>query len=126
MIRRPPKSTRTDTLFPYTTLFRSVLRAVLALLERTDGPVILEDYPEDAPAESASDLEDMSGWVCPVRFGPPPGAGAADGSWLQAIHHEIAEFAPWYALAVENNGRRGDTRSLERRGGKESVCECGS
>src|SRR3546814_8390247 len=25
MIRRPPRSTRTDTLFPYTTLFRSVL-----------------------------------------------------------------------------------------------------
>src|SRR3546814_3801212 len=24
MIRRPPKSTRTDTLFPYTTLFRSL------------------------------------------------------------------------------------------------------
>src|SRR3546814_8382856 len=29
MIRRPPRSTRTDTLFPYTTLFRS--RAVLPL-----------------------------------------------------------------------------------------------
>src|SRR3546814_12559187 len=27
MIRRPPRSTRTDTLFPYTTLFRSVLEA---------------------------------------------------------------------------------------------------
>src|SRR3546814_2080759 len=26
MIRRPPRSTRTDTLFPYTTLFRSSLR----------------------------------------------------------------------------------------------------
>src|SRR3546814_10602102 len=26
MIRRPPRSTRTDTLFPYTTLFLSVLR----------------------------------------------------------------------------------------------------
>src|SRR3546814_21152937 len=25
MIRRPPRSTRTDTLFPYTTLFRSAL-----------------------------------------------------------------------------------------------------
>src|SRR3546814_14392179 len=25
MLRRPPRSTRTDTLFPYTTLFRSVL-----------------------------------------------------------------------------------------------------
>src|SRR3546814_5793149 len=27
MIRRPPRSTRTDTLFPYTTLFRSVAKA---------------------------------------------------------------------------------------------------
>src|SRR3546814_13864379 len=27
MIRRPPRSTRTDTLFPYTTLFRSAIRA---------------------------------------------------------------------------------------------------
>src|SRR3546814_14480847 len=26
MIRRPPRSTRTDTLFPYTTLFRSLKR----------------------------------------------------------------------------------------------------
>src|SRR3546814_801841 len=30
MIRRPPRSTRTDTLFPYTTLFRSGLLAVCA------------------------------------------------------------------------------------------------
>src|SRR3546814_4382628 len=28
MIRRPPRSTRTDTLFPYTTLFRSSFAAV--------------------------------------------------------------------------------------------------
>src|SRR3546814_2147593 len=28
MIRRPPRSTRTDTLFPYTTLFRSVLSSL--------------------------------------------------------------------------------------------------
>src|SRR3546814_11677955 len=30
MIRRPPRSTRTDTLFPYTTLFRSALGIVVA------------------------------------------------------------------------------------------------
>src|SRR3546814_15020963 len=30
MIRRPPRSTRTDTLFPYTTLFRSKLRSDVA------------------------------------------------------------------------------------------------
>src|SRR3546814_4655403 len=29
MIRRPPRSTRTDTLFPYTTLFRSVVGAFI-------------------------------------------------------------------------------------------------
>src|SRR3546814_11836951 len=34
MIRRPPRSTRPDTLFPYTTLFRSRL---LAALDRLDG-----------------------------------------------------------------------------------------
>src|SRR3546814_5391745 len=28
MIRRPPRSTRTDTLFPYTTLFRSAISSV--------------------------------------------------------------------------------------------------
>src|SRR3546814_7156811 len=32
MIRRPPRSTRTDTLFPYTTLFRSA--ALLAKVDR--------------------------------------------------------------------------------------------
>src|SRR3546814_18082089 len=31
MIRRPPRSTRTDTLFPYTTLFRSILALDRAL-----------------------------------------------------------------------------------------------
>src|SRR3546814_13863477 len=30
MIRRPPRSTRTDTLFPYTTLFRSVPKGFLS------------------------------------------------------------------------------------------------
>src|SRR3546814_12520456 len=29
MIRQPPRSTRTDTLFPYTTLFRSQVRSLL-------------------------------------------------------------------------------------------------
>src|SRR3546814_14227586 len=44
MIRRPPRSTRTDTLFPYTTLFRSTeslgFRCIAVpsdLLDRGDG-----------------------------------------------------------------------------------------
>src|SRR3546814_14532895 len=34
MIRRPPRSTRTDTLFPYTTLFRSILEGGITLALR--------------------------------------------------------------------------------------------
>src|SRR3546814_1552746 len=34
MIRRPPRSTRTDTLFPYTTLFRSVAELVTYVLDQ--------------------------------------------------------------------------------------------
>src|SRR3546814_5236573 len=37
MIRRPPRSTRTDTLFPYTTLFRSSSPSRLSA-PRSDGP----------------------------------------------------------------------------------------
>src|SRR3546814_2566764 len=34
MIRRPPRSTRTDTLFPYTTLFRSIVKRPIGCLDR--------------------------------------------------------------------------------------------
>src|SRR3546814_18034743 len=38
MIRRPPRSTRTDTLFPYTTLFRSTLRTVICRRATSASP----------------------------------------------------------------------------------------
>src|SRR3546814_6088596 len=37
MIRRPPRSTRTDTLFPYTTLFRSETLGIAPLASRAGG-----------------------------------------------------------------------------------------
>src|SRR3546814_17038245 len=37
MIRRPPRSTRTDTLFPYTTLFRSAGDLVIERLRNRQG-----------------------------------------------------------------------------------------
>src|SRR3546814_13010339 len=48
MIRRTPRSTRTDTLFPYTTLFRSL--AALARPDRIAGLVLIApalDFTED-------------------------------------------------------------------------------
>src|SRR3546814_13764160 len=56
MIRRPPRSTRTDTLFPYTTLFRSELTesaiigdpdlalSVLSELKALDARVAMDDF----------------------------------------------------------------------------------
>src|SRR3546814_7632299 len=40
MIRRPPRSTRTDTLFPYTTLFRSFAAALYPEQEKMGGPMV--------------------------------------------------------------------------------------
>src|SRR3546814_6248679 len=48
MTRRPPRSTRTDTLFPYTTLFRSLVG---------DRPVVRVDPVTRFPARDAQRLE---------------------------------------------------------------------
>src|SRR3546814_18809254 len=57
MIRRPPRSTRTDTLFPYTTLFRSELDARESELEARK----FWGEPDSAQAESLAKLR-LAGW----------------------------------------------------------------
>src|SRR3546814_21055518 len=46
MIRRPPRSTRTDTLFPYTTLFRSDVLHDIALEVDVDDDLIAAERVE--------------------------------------------------------------------------------
>src|SRR3546814_21095062 len=46
MIRRPPRSTRTDTLFPYTTLFRSVQVADRRIVDLLEIPARHRQRPE--------------------------------------------------------------------------------
>src|SRR3546814_3790308 len=55
MIRRPPRSTRTDTLFPYTTLFRSKLKTAAATLKTS---------PDEVPARIAALVEIRATGVC--------------------------------------------------------------
>src|SRR3546814_12559356 len=53
MIRRPPRSTRTDTLFPYTTLFRSIVlcegvAAGFVTIVGHDSTILLQQFFLDA------------------------------------------------------------------------------
>src|SRR3546814_13571996 len=58
MIRRPPRSTRTDTLFPYTTLFRSKSDGILQLvLDRADKKNALTDAMYGALADAFAAAE---------------------------------------------------------------------
>src|SRR3546814_14600234 len=52
MIRRPPRSTRTDTLFPYTTLFRSYEVVGIHLDAHLDADIVLVvDVPRRGVAD---------------------------------------------------------------------------
>src|SRR3546814_10194570 len=54
MRRRPPRSTRTDTLFPYTTLFRSEgVRIVIDLKRDATADVVLNQLWRHTPAQSS-------------------------------------------------------------------------
>src|SRR3546814_3010862 len=84
MIRRPPRSTRTDTLFPYTTLFRSGGPA-LSIEGDVDGGIILavapKDNDKDDKDEDDDGIEDANEGSAVVRsLGEAPAMriGAAD------------------------------------------------
>lgn len=80
---------------------RGVLSAALALLERGDGPVILEDYPLDAP--EAADCDDMEGMVCPVRLARPKLDAPSD--LVSQVGREMAQLAPWREAFLAQHGR---------------------
>src|SRR3546814_12095518 len=61
MIRRPPRSTRTDTLFPYTTLFRA--------------RVFCCRYADDAPICAEQGAATAARRDCNVRLDETPPAG---------------------------------------------------
>src|SRR3546814_2114045 len=55
MLRRPPRSTRTDTLFPYTTLFRSEAEEILRAAARHLGDAVVSALVHDVVG--AGDVE---------------------------------------------------------------------
>src|SRR3546814_19758892 len=104
MIRRPPRSTRTDTLFPYTTLFRSPRRSWPPLCHggpfATGFPGCVV-FPNDEFQRVAV-------------FVPRSNFGRGDERFTRG------------GRANDPIGGLGDGRSEERRVGKECVSKCRS
>src|SRR3546814_10484147 len=80
MIRRPPRSTRTDTLFPYTTLFRSVEDPGEPVGLATEGDRGCGDPDEGEPGEVWEGLLHVGGQgeERPCEERPGDGGDAAD------------------------------------------------
>src|SRR3546814_19746534 len=105
MIRRPPRSTRTDTLYPYTTLFRSARQGNV----RPAPPVGRGAKRPYANLESAWGL-----CLCPPRVGRD---AASNPTSVYGVPGHL------YRVALV---RHGFIRSEERRVGKGCVSTCRS
>src|SRR3546814_1416161 len=82
MIRRPPRSTRTATLFPYTTLFRS------------EGQALAWVPPDKLPgyAMPPADRPVVAALLQPDRYlvTPSPATPADDEAWLNTLQRALA------------------------------------
>src|SRR3546814_12346406 len=124
MLRRPPRSTRTDTLFPYTTLFRSVQEARL----RSGA----DDSRLCARPDARGELSPGAGAVGRGLLRLRPRADLGDIP-CAGCPHSRAVGTP-AGTATPEPDRRGVKlarksnciRSEKRRGGKECVRTCKS
>src|SRR3546814_16945815 len=110
MIRRPPRSTRTDTLFPYTTLFRSLPDTiVMEIITVVIGETLASGSAAVAAAGTQIDV-DMADWW------------QADAAFFELLRDkEVLN-----QIVAEVEGETGATgnagRSEGGRVGKEGVC----
>src|SRR3546814_14548079 len=128
MIRRPPRSTRTDTLFPYTTLFRSGAGRIIAIDTRA-APL------ERARAFGATDvvqaaIDDPRHEALVDRIRAMTGGRGVDHAF-EATGIAALAFTPLLLArnggnAIQVSGAHGEVRSDERRVGKECVSPCRS
>ena len=78
---------------------RRVLMQALNLLERTDGPVILEHFPDDNPS-----WFDREGWAPAVSL-PVPGTPDTAGEWEDALRAELVAVLPVWERFKARFGR---------------------
>src|SRR3546814_3870087 len=109
MIRRPPRSTRTDTLFPYTTLFRSEVAKL-----RKEVAAALRTHVEQTPyrIDQIAGAVILAGFLLHVeQFAAPEVADRAVGILAEdVIHRFIPVFAGFVAASVAH--LRAELRSV--------------
>src|SRR3546814_3122194 len=109
MLRRPPVATRTDTLFPYTTLFRSctpigdrLLEGYVDLLYRGDEGLVVVDYKTAASADPA----ELDRRVAGYRLQGAAYAVAVGQATAEPVTRVVFLFlTPQGALERDQNGR---------------------
>src|SRR3546814_18895883 len=123
MIRRPPRSTRTDTLFPYTTLFRSSCRnspAQRGHIQRAEP--VMRQPPEVAVEEGAEVVHaifqhrepvdpDPEGEALPL-VGVEPAVrdhAAVDHAAAEQLHPRLA-----FVVAITATDQIGQAECMER------------
>src|SRR3546814_19096085 len=103
MLRRTPRSTRTDTLFPYTTLFRSgkpdAVRSIHGGVRRGERRQITEEFTKNPE--------------CQILLATD---AAGEGLNLQAAHLMVNYDLPWNPNRIEQRFGR------VHRIGQEEVC----
>src|SRR3546814_20031837 len=120
MIRRPPRSTRTDTPFPYPTRFRS------ALLGKVDGGIRVTDMTAQQAEHAASVTEHQFsiGWLSSAQRERCQLAVRAGGEIETHRSLAVSALTTVASNLAACSGVR--TRSEERRVGKAGVSTCRS
>src|SRR3546814_403370 len=91
MIRRPPRSTRTDTLFPYTTLFRSNGLGLAAAPAPARAPSYPQDCREAPEAQGAQGRRPRNAArpVAPCRMGREEAPGLESGAAASPVARDL-------------------------------------
>src|SRR3546814_13647819 len=143
MLRRPPSATRTDTLFPYTTLFRSVLRIDDGKVNVVSHQVVellhagLDQALADARAvaiigrpgklSAGFDLTEMTAGIERPRALVGSGGKQQGGQSAHLLSpHVSGQLAPRPCPWQASRHDRRPASSEERRAGNECVSTCSS